>query len=358
MLTSEWLAFEDVTGGQAAMERAIEKVQKCDWLFLFQNISAFVSGARAGEFLESAIAEKAKIALRLEGPFAGRDFCDGFDHVQARLVDAMVQPGGRRIELLVAGNMFCRHEGDEQGNVAELERMLEECGIENHLVLFDGRDLAPEHVWPEAVAMMPYAGPQTRGVLRAKGLECFELPLPLGAEASLEWVERVCRLAGRRAPGFGQLLDPGRRKLVAVAVLEKLAGLRVVIVGDRPLARALRRLAEELAWEICDVIIMATGGGHESGSVRPPTVESFSSVLERHRPDVVVGSGAMSCVALERRVAFLELGFPSLFTHRFEPRPYLGPRGFANIVEDLLNMRLRTIQKRPYAAPAISRNER
>lgn len=334
LLTTEWMGLEDVIGTEERLVELVSQLPPGDdnWLFLFQNVSSLASGFDLAGLAGSGP------AVVVEGPRLDEDFLGGYDTMLAAVMANLLDPAGKEVDLLIAGHLFCRNEADERANVDELNRLLDDFGLGDISILLSGGRLGREKIWPLHVALMPYAGARCRRLLKSRGLEWKDLPLPIGFAKTSAWLQAVASMYGL-SPNLEEAWPQDERRAdVAHAVSEHLAGTRALVVGDPPLASSVAAFLGELAVTVLGVVdvgITPTDYGRYRRVA--PAAEDFHEFVEGYRPELIIGSGDFSSLAEEMGIAHLEIGFPSYHTHYLTPRPYLGPGGATRLIEDMLN---------------------
>ena len=375
LVTTEWMGYEDVWGDEDSFAQLLDMMAarfSDRWLLTSQNISSLASGFDLRGLTEHVSRGRQRTIVALEGPQLDGDFLDGYDEVIGRLLPHLVDPRatagpGEEVQLLLAGHLFCRNEADETANVRELRRLLRGIGLERVALLFAGGGLSPIGAPPAASVLMPHAGRRTETALRKLGLGAERVPLPLGVGGTVAWLRAVGRVTGREEQVeelVARELDPLLPAIQWVAA-EPLIGRRVAVVGDPQLGPALVRLLDELGMDVLALFTLsraATGVADESrrgaGPLPEhvaPTAETFASFVEDRRPEIVVGSGAFSHLAVAADLPYVELGFPSYLSHAFAPRPYLGFLGVRTVLESVFNALLRADERRHARAGASAK---
>lgn len=355
ILTAEWMGYEDVSGEEQAFTQAAATA--CAdwpqaWIFTFQNISSLVGGFDLDGL--TAVLERpagAPPIVGLAGPQLDGDHLDGYDAVLAGLIEQRLAGGGEPLELALVGHGFWRCEADERANLAEMERLLADLGVASAAVLPDGRAQPATGQAPRHLARLPYAGARSRAALSAAGLEAAPLELPLGLGATVRWITALGELLGREAAARSLVEREQAALLGEVAWLaaEQLLGRRALVAGDAPLARALAGMLGELGMGVEALLLLSHSEAQDSLGldglygldaeipiIRDPSDLDFEQLLQDRRPDVVIGNGAFSHLAIAAGLPVIELGYPSHYNHALAPRPYLGFAGLRRLVQDIL----------------------
>lgn len=368
VITTEWAGYEDVGGGEAAFLRRLREAagrHPGHWLFAFQNISSLVTGFDLRGALRAGGGAGRVVPVPLDGPRLDEDWLGGYDAVLGGVLRRVVSRRGRPVDLLLAGNLFCRNEDDERANVDELRRLLEALGVRRPAILLSGGRLPLEPLRPRATIALPYTGARAEEALRRAGAAPVRVGLPVGIEGTAEWLRAVGRTLGRE-PAAEACIERELRELVPAVqwiAAEHLLGRRAAVVADPHLGRALVRFLDEMGLSVPGWFVTGRGpepAGRRRGSRRrepagrvfvEPTVEQFASFLEDDPVDLVIGGSSFKYLTLDRGVPYVEIGFPSYLTHVLHPRPYLGFAGARCIVESLLNALLERDQRRNATEP-------
>ncbi len=357
VITTEWMSYEDVGGNEEAFARLLREragEPAGTWVFAFQNISSLVSGFDLDGLARAAGGKGSRAPIPIAGPRLDEDWLSGYDAVLAGVLGRLLHRKGRRTEVVLAGNLFCRNEADETANVAELRGLLAALGVRRPLILLAGGPLRPSALRPQVTLAMPYAGRRSADALAAASVDFGRVGLPIGIAGTVDWLRAVGRALGRES------IDRELSTLIPCIqwiVAEHLLGRKAVVVADPHLGRGLVRFLRELGLAVQGWFVTSRESGGSSGRdagcpvFDRPSAEQFASFLSAHDPDLVLGSSLFKYLAADRGVPYIELGFPSYLTHVLHPRPYLGFAGARCVVESLFDALLNRDQ-RPSAPPA------
>lgn len=369
VITTEWMGYEDVGGDEPAFVRLLREAareQRGHWLFAFQNISSLVSGFDLEGLVRASRGGQGNALVPLAGPRLDEDWLGGYDAVLAAVLGRLLGRRGRALDVLLAGNLFCRNEADETANVEELRRLLGALGVRRSEIVLRGGALPLAGLRPRAVLALPYAGGRSESSIKAASVGFARVGLPVGLAGTASWLREVGRALGRERAAEA-CID---RELSAVIpriqwlVAEHLAGRKAAVVADPHLGRGLVGFLRELGLSVEGWFVTSrtppVGAGGRARSSRggpagpvfvDPTVERFASFLAEREVDLVVGSSSFRYLAVERGVPYVELGFPSYLTHVLHPRPYLGFGGALCLVESVLGAVLARDQRREPTRP-------
>jgi nitrogenase molybdenum-iron protein alpha/beta subunit len=349
LITTEWSRYEDVGGNEEDFARMLEEFTgkiEAEWVFTTQNISSFVSGFDLEGLTNQAGRASSKPLIPLDGPRLDESFLGGYDEVLAKVLARRLEKSGRRRELLLAGHFLGRNEADEIGNVEELKRLLSGLALPDPVILLSGGNLAIDPLNPKLLATLPYAGRRSSAAVSAAGFEVTKLGLPLGIEATVNFLRNLGSKTGRETTAES-FIDRELSALIPEIqwiVSEHLMGRQAVIVAEPHLAQALERFLHELGLRVGAVFELAFApvGEYTAQVFTNPSPDTFCEFIEQNPPDLVMGNGVFKHLTTGKNPPYLELGFPSYRTHVLHPRPYLGFHGARCLIEAIFNMLILT----------------
>lgn len=281
------------------------------------------------------------------------DWLRGYGDVLCALAEAVPIPKGprRKDAVAVVGHMMDRNEADRRGDAAELRRLLRGLGLDPVSVWLSGEG------WEELcaagraglVVSLPYGRRAARRLAARLGARLVETDLPLGLEGTRRWLERVGEASGRRARARDLAREEAARAVPALerVVAHALTGRRVAFAGDPHLCEALDGLLREFGASIGSAWLMADGAGLDAavarrlrgrGAVFQPTRDALEAAWREASGStdlVVANSHALEWLRPAR--PWMELGFPSQFTHCLREDPMLGFTGCLSLVERMAN---------------------
>jgi len=340
----------------------------------------------AGEDLEDEVATAAKDlpcpVLHIKAPGHQPDLYVGY----AKLVLALMQQmdwqqapsEARRVSLI--GYLFDRYEGDHQGNLAEIGRLLQAVGLELGPSLLSGQPLDVLQQAPQSglLVTLPYAKPIQRKLKKLlKRREVVATDLPMGLAGTSAWLRGVGAAAGVGGAVIDGVIEAEvasvRRRLNMV--YDRVRSQSVAVVADLPLAVGLVSSLLELGLRPSLVALRGTKLGKEGqfrealdrlGLQLPddtqlmmdPSLDGLRSALldarQAGRLDGVFGASTdLHMVAsLPSDVFFVEdrrggrvpfgpflveVGFPTRDHHVLVPRPFMGFEGVVHLAQRILD---------------------
>jgi len=314
---------------------------------------AFVTGADYQALVRQVAEQTGKPVVYVPGRSLSGDWLDGYAEVLLALADQLDFQGGSkaRHKVAIVGHLFDRNEGDQVGNVAELQRMVSGLGLELVSVWLSGQGMADLHAARDAgtVVSLPYGRRAARRLAKRLGAELVELPLPFGLADSERFVRLLGEATGRTAEAERfvdaelALVVPKLEWVVPYVFLHRAFGY----VGDPHLLPGLASFLETLGAALRFAVVLnrptptspsqaAAPAGVEQ-LVHPKTKAMRQFVNEqtsKHHVETII---ACSAAQLGRNVALFDFGFPSMLRHALYERPFLGLRGALALADDLAN---------------------
>ena len=293
---------------------------------------------------------------------------DALDGYLAKLEFSEVS--GKRPVVAVTGYMYERHEGDHQGNIAELKRMLSALGF-NAQVFLDGQPCKRHRETSKPVAVVDLNSDWEGGRELAQKIEgpYIDAGLPLGIEGSLSWISKVAQELNveKRAAQFidseMKILAPRLQWLLP----SRFFGCNVALFADHRLLKPLGAFLEELGMNVigtgCTSQDALNNPESESHPALPyPSLPIHSNKLrefaiqarKRGDLDLVIGNALIRQTLANLFIPVVEMGYPSNFHHDLLPRPTLGFQGVLGVIERMLNSLLSSeIRFDPQSKPTL-----
>jgi len=338
---------------------AIDAQPDCELVLLSAMSPVAVTG-RQYDMILSGLGEKLHhpVILTPCGSLSG-DWLHGYQTTLETLAEQLpLAPHGGDVNpqrVALVGYLFDRNEADHTANLAELGRLLAEIGLEVVSCWLDGGSTAALARIGEAATLvaLPY-GRRAAQVLAARtGAGVVDCDLPVGLDGTARWLRAIAAATGREAEAEALI----QRELQTVVprlewvLPHSLANKGLAVVGDPHLAWALSTALDELG---CRILLRTywTDSSHVTPSeldgpgtvLVDPTPEELGLQLSREAEDgeldlVLTNSQALMWHARMRggAIPFVELGFPSYYTHALFDRPYLGFRGTLCLVDRIVN---------------------
>ncbi len=277
----------------------------------------------------------------------------GYGDMMALLARHIELPSGVRPEagkVAVVGYMWDRNEADHAASVAELERLLAGIGLECVSVWLSGKPTTDLARVAEAGTLLalPCGGSAAQVLAGRTGARVIDLPLPVGLEATVEWLRRVGE-AVDAAPEAERFIEEEARAayaLLSKAVVRHLVERPFVICLEATLGAALCAMVEEMGGEV--PLLATTGEKLPAGAVpaarvlENPTVEALRGELKwlsrkLPRMPVLIANERGLTASAGGRYARVPLGFQSGGVHALFDAPFLGFKGTVSLVDRIGN---------------------
>ncbi|NOZ02402.1 MAG: hypothetical protein GXP54_11000 [Deltaproteobacteria bacterium] len=317
----------------------------------------------AGDDLKSSAAELAESTgiptVAASSRYLVRDQDTAFrgllSAIAGRLPDTAFARGLIPESAAVIGYFHERNEGDQEGNTAELEGMLQDLGLTPVATWLSSTPMArlAEAARASLLVALPQGVEAARVLAERSGATVVETDLPVGIEGTREWLDTVARAAG----ASHRVADVEKRRLPVVvrrvdwAVSQMLAGRRVVLAASPDwLGPLSRMLVEDLGIDVSSALRRSRlAEGQKEGAqsstdplrLHDPSVRTLNARINAERAgrgvDAIIGS-SWERIALQgdcSGIPFVEFGFPSFRTHNLLPVPSLGFTGVMTWAERL-----------------------
>jgi nitrogenase molybdenum-iron protein alpha/beta subunit len=349
-----WAHSKMVTGTEEALREEIQTASSrypgAPILVCRSALSLLISADTQG-VIDEVSESTSNPLLLLERESLEDDWIDGWRQAHQAMLGYATGSRGAG-EPFVSGYCMFRREGDELGNLAEIQRLWQECGLAPCAWFFDGRPIKKDSVAPSAprVAFPFDSSPGPDGALR--------VGMPIGIENTIGFLraltgisprpDEVERLIGEECARIKPRLQP--------FVVNALAGRGAVVVGDPWTAPALAAALQEFSIETTDLVILrkSSAGDYdltalEQASDRVWIDPLYADVQDRLAElsskrlcDVVVGSGMLNDAAKRAGLACVEISAPHSLEHFASETPYMGFAGCLRLAERLANAIMRS----------------
>lgn len=293
-----------------------------------------------------------------------QDWLDGYAAFWEEVARGVELGRGRkkRGAVAVVGRLMDRNEGDQAGNLAELQRML--GGLSLDLVSAwpsGGRcaDLARASE-ASAVVSLPYAREAARLLAKRLKVPLIETDLPFGLDASARWLRAVAAPLGRGAAAE-EFIDAELRRAVPAlewAAPQVFLNRSLLYLGDPHLLEGFCELAALLGARVSAAGVASRPdrlGPRALALARRPLEEPeenawLAAARDGAPHDLCVVNNLGWQVAGLEAGPVMEFGFPSYFHHAVARRPFLGFEGALHFVdrmaEHLMRERMAAVSRR------------
>lgn len=347
----------DRRGAMARLIEAVATAPESGVVAVSTMPMATVTGVDYDQLLRLG-ARPGKAMLHLPSGSMSLDWLDGYARFMAELARELELPAIARRDDAVAivGMMLDRMEPDQLANVAELERILAALGLDPVSVWLSGRPCASLARVAEAgtILSLPYGREAAETLAARTGARVVTLDVPLGLDATERWVRGVASAFGLDARADA-LLDEWLGDVaprLEWIVPQWFLGRRFVVVAEPHAAHALVAWLRELGGDLSAVALTAAPYHRSAEEIAPgmgdrPVLFEASFVRLQALLDecfrgeepasLLIADGRLIDRVARRGIPFLEMGYPSFFTHAASDTPSYGFRGALALAEAVAN---------------------
>jgi nitrogenase molybdenum-iron protein alpha/beta subunit len=321
-------------------------------LILTSMAMASITGADYGRLAREAARASGKPVVHVPGKSLSGDWLDGYAETLKALAMQLDLKGGepQADKVGIVGILFDRNEGDQVGNVRELERTVAALGLQVVSVWPAGQRFGDLAAIRDAgtIISLPYARRAAREVVRQTGARLIELPLPFGLPATEAWVRELGLALGRarEAEAFitaelSQVV-PALEWVIPFIFQNRHMGY----IGDPHLLPGLHSFLDTLGADLGFAILpnraVHTRELPESLKHMDLLVYPKNKTMTRFLAGHMAGGDldllvAANGGALRSAAPLLEFGFPSPTRHSLYPRPFLGFGGALALADTMAN---------------------
>jgi len=262
-----------------------------------------------------------------------RDYTDAYRSViealAAQLPDSAFAGGPEDGKVAIVGYFFERSEGDQIGNVAAMTDLVRVLGLVPVAPWLSGAPFSAlcEAARASVIAALPLGRRAARTIAERSGARVLDLDLPIGLLGTAAWVRAIGEATGRESRAE-QVVDAALRRsvpLVDRTASRVLATRRAALAAQPDWCDGLARMLEQDLGMQPAVVVRRCRAKDCDPSVAEWS-DLVSTELKGRGLDVIIGSTWERRALPEpaRRIAFVELGYPSLSEHFLVEQPHLG----------------------------------
>jgi nitrogenase molybdenum-iron protein alpha/beta subunit len=338
----------------------VDAIEACKMIWLTAMSPPAVTGRQYDKILRELEDRMEKPVIQIRHGSLKGDWLHGYMWTLEDLAGQLaLEPDPRDDRVAIVGYLFDRHEADHTANLAELKRLLGAMDLEMASCWLDGSGAGDLGTVAKAgtIVSLPYGREAARILAGRTGARLVECGLPLGLEATGDFLRAVGRATGREKQAEAVIqaeLDRVAPKLEWV-LPHALLGKCMALMGSDPhLYEALDRALTELGLRVSlkayvshedhlAGVEAAEDEDQDQELLINPEADALSGPLSRlGREDYLhlawVNSRLLKVLSYSPlKIPMLELGFPSYYTHAFLDCPYLGYRGVLKLVERMVN---------------------
>ncbi|MBN1899511.1 MAG: hypothetical protein JW827_12105 [Spirochaetes bacterium] len=282
------------------------------------------------------------------------DWLSGYEETLltlARNVD--LRPDKKKSDhVAVVGYLFDRNEGDHIGNLKEIERIFKNLSLNCVSVWLSGSSFKKLHHIEKAgtIISLPYARRAAREIARKTGADLIELNLPFGMGGTREWISTIGKKLKRvKQAEFFIKRELGEIVPLANLIMPKyIQSKRFSVLGDPYLSWALTDSIIESGGEIDHAVFFSKPGAEKNlisykepafNILYEPRCGEVYELWDKSKTDVFIGNSYAFHLFMikDKKEPFIEFGFPSFYHHCLVVHPFLGFRGYINLLNYMIN---------------------
>jgi nitrogenase molybdenum-iron protein alpha/beta subunit len=296
------------------------------------------------------------------------DWIDGYSEVLTTLARRLPISAGGMIpdSVAIIGLLMDRVEADHVANVEELERLVASLGLRPISTWLSNRRV--EHLRAatraETLLALPHGIEAARALAKRTGARVVEVEQPFGLQASARMIRALAAATHRETAGEATI-DAELARVVPRfewAVPSLLLGRKIAFSGDPTFFDGLLESAAEFGMEVVHLSASARRPAHgvdlshaRHGPIIPPLFAPTVMTISRHIHDIINSIGLDLAIGGSefpvedptrdnpRSPGRMHFGFPNFFSHALCESPFLGFRGWAWFVQQMIN----AVAKRP-----------
>ena len=277
-----------------------------------------------------------------------KDWIDGYSYVLEKIAQKLELSSDKREKNTVAivGFMFDRNEGDNLGNIDEITRLLNLLGLNVSSIWLSGSDFSSlkEIEKAEYIIKMPYAANSANIISQKTGAKIIETEIPFGIEGTKRWLMEIANELNI-IEKTNQVIDNELKSIMPLfewIVPTYFQDKKISFGGDPFLAKMIYNSFKDLDCRFKDFIIYSTSD--RLLDISDNEVKFYYELDDIDNIETVdYAIGCFNSKEFFLRIPdanFVELGFPSHSTHFFASEPYLGFKGFAMLLNRMINVLL------------------
>jgi nitrogenase molybdenum-iron protein alpha/beta subunit len=323
-------------------------------LYLSSMPMAFITGIDYERITRSVAEEFKKDVIHVPGKSLSGDWLDGYDEVLLNTAKQIDLPASKPVKntVAVAGLLYDRNEGDNEGNVREITRLLNEMGLDVSSIWLSGCDFKKlkRVVDAEAIISLPYGRQAARILGKRLNVKVIETVLPFGVFST----EKFLRDIGKELDikhSAETVIDRElsyiipRMEWVSQFIFEN---LNCGYIGDPYLLSGFVEIAELIGAKV-DFAFITNKSSHlkEFSALHGDRIKNLFSnprrntlmqkAQERLRSSVIHLIVTNNVGFQFGETTIVEFGFPSFFHHSLHEAPFLGFRGFLSFIDRMAN---------------------
>jgi len=254
-----------------------------------------------------------------------------------------------RPTVAVFGHLHYRNEGDGAGNIQEVNSLLDALGLRSVGWLGAGSAAPLPPALDSVDFVVCFNALPANVAARLDPNRVLNLPLPIGLSGTGAFIEQLGRDTGRgvQAEWLRERALSRVIPLIEPLVSRHLRGRGALVLGPPAEAAAIAEFLSELGLQVPGALVLkrtvaadpALGRLRELGPrlIIDPTLTQAEDLVHElagtGKLDLIVGPGLLHEVAQQRRLGYVESGYPSFTYHALRPAPIYGYEGVLNVAQ-------------------------
>lgn len=262
------------------------------------------------------------------------DWIDGYAKtIEILAKEIKLSDRRKKNSIGIVGYFFDRNEGDNRGNLSEINRLIAKMGLELKSVWLSGSSIDDLKCIEEAeyIISMPYAVEAANVIACKTGAKVIDAGLPFGIAGTEDWLLHIASATGHDAK---KVIMGEKNKVLPVMewlVPSSFQGKNFAVAGDPYFTKVLSESLAEIDVEVSEKILYSRPReiGVEGG------VFDCDRIIRKSTPDLCIGNS--DSTKYYPGLRFVEFGFPCYGRHCLFNQPFMGFRGFLVFLNLLSN---------------------
>lgn len=331
----------------SSIKNQIKKISNYDktGLLLLSSVPiAKITGVDYEMLLKEIKKDSKKPMINIEYTKMDYDWLDSYSETLKKIAEDMDLGKDKKVmnSVGIVGYFFDRNEGDNTGNLLEIERLFKELSINIESVWLNGKNYEDLKKIEKAnlIISLPYAREAAKIIAEKTGARIIELSLPIGIENSINWIRKIAKelKKEKEAEIFIEKDLSQTIPLIGWIVEHFFRGKKVSIVCDPYLADDLITALKEIDVKLIEAVIYSRKSRkNQLKNINLPKKVYFEldETTQMKKVDFVIGNS--SGYKLFEKTKYVDFGFPCYRNHFIYNSPYMGIRGFGLLLNRIIN---------------------
>ena len=341
----------------------VDAIDACHMILLTAMSPVAVTAPQYDKVLKSLPRALSKPVIQVRSGSLSGDWLHGYAALLASLASGIELQTGTGLdddEVAIVGYLMDRNESDHTANLDELTRLLAGIGLRVTSFWLGGKGVSDLAAAGRAgtILALPYGRNAASLLAGRTGARLVECGLPIGPEATCEWLLQIGKATGREDRARVVIDEHMRRVVPRLEWIlpHAFVNKRIAMLGSDPfLIKALSRVLGEFGCrqelvalfshkEHVDLVTDELGDDVLGAQfLYNPGQEELRKVFEKLQLEESLDLALCNSRVLpllaggQQRLPFMELGFPSYYTHALYDSPFMGFSGTLRLIERMAN---------------------